>query len=101
MTIQMNLLMGALHSSVTDEEMVGACNKANCHAFITRLPRGYDTMVSQQGSMLSGGQRQRIAIARVILKNPSILLLDGTTSALDTRSERIVQRAIDVASKQS
>ncbi|KAI8150323.1 P-loop containing nucleoside triphosphate hydrolase protein [Fennellomyces sp. T-0311] len=98
MTIRKNLLMGAAHH-VTDEEMVEACKKANCHAFISQLPKGYDTMVGQQGSMLSGGQKQRIAIARAIIKNPSILLLDEATSALDTRSERVVQRALDVASE--
>ncbi|KAI8143269.1 putative ABC transporter protein [Fennellomyces sp. T-0311] len=99
MTIRKNLLMGAMHTSVTEEEMVEACKKANCHTFISQLPKGYDTMVGQQGSMLSGGQKQRIAIARAILKNPSILLLDEATSALDTQSERIVQRALDAASK--
>ncbi|KAI8143268.1 putative ABC transporter protein [Fennellomyces sp. T-0311] len=99
MTIRKNLLMGAMHTSVTEEEMVEACKKANCHTFISQLPKGYDTMVGQHGSMLSGGQKQRIAIARAILKNPSILLLDEATSALDTQSERIVQRALDVASK--
>ncbi|KAI9271625.1 P-loop containing nucleoside triphosphate hydrolase protein [Phascolomyces articulosus] len=98
MSVRKNLLMGATHT-VTDDEIVEACRKANCHSFISQLPHGYDTMVGQQGSMLSGGQKQRVAIARAILKNPSILLLDEATSALDTKSERIVQQALDVASE--
>ncbi|KAG2216406.1 hypothetical protein INT45_013883 [Circinella minor] len=99
MSIRNNLLLGAMHDNVTDEEMMDACKKAHCHSFISQLPHGYNTMVGQQGSMLSGGQKQRIAIARAILKNPSILLLDEATSALDTKSERIVQQALDAASK--
>ncbi|KAI8142620.1 P-loop containing nucleoside triphosphate hydrolase protein [Fennellomyces sp. T-0311] len=98
MSIRKNLLLGAMRN-VTDEEMIEACKKANCHTFISQLPKGYDTLVGQQGSMLSGGQKQRVAIARAILKNPSILLLDEATSALDTQSERLVQRALDVASQ--
>ncbi|KAI9498235.1 P-loop containing nucleoside triphosphate hydrolase protein [Zychaea mexicana] len=98
MSLRKNLLMGAMRE-VTDTEIIEACKKANCHSFITQLPKGYDTMVGQQGSMLSGGQKQRVAIARAILKNPSILLLDEATSALDTKSERIVQSALDVASQ--
>ncbi|KAG2221529.1 hypothetical protein INT45_004523 [Circinella minor] len=99
MSVRKNLLLGAMHENVTDEEIIDACKKANCHSFISQLPNGYNTMVGQQGSMLSGGQKQRIAIARAILKNPSILLLDEATSALDTKSERVVQQALDSASK--
>ncbi|KAJ2964662.1 hypothetical protein NQZ79_g546 [Umbelopsis isabellina] len=98
MTIKQNLLMGAT-KTVTEEEIIEACKKANCHNFITQLPQGLDTLVGEHGGMLSGGQKQRIAIARALLKNPAILLLDEATSALDTQSERLVQKALDVASK--
>ncbi|KAI8086529.1 P-loop containing nucleoside triphosphate hydrolase protein [Halteromyces radiatus] len=96
MSIKQNLMVGATRE-VTHDEMVEACKKANCHLFITQLPQGYDTMIGGTG-LLSGGQKQRIAIARAILKNPSILLLDEATSALDTQSERLVQKALDAAS---
>ncbi|KAI9011907.1 putative ABC transporter protein [Phycomyces nitens] len=98
MSIRQNLMMGT-SKQVTDQELEEACMKANCHSFITQLPQGYDTLVGEQGGMLSGGQKQRIAIARAILKNPTILLLDEATSALDTQSERLVQHALDAASK--
>ncbi|KAL0087186.1 P-loop containing nucleoside triphosphate hydrolase protein [Phycomyces blakesleeanus] len=96
MTIRQNLLMGTTND-VSKEEMIEACQKANCHSFISELPQGYNTLVGEHGGMLSGGQKQRIAIARAILKNPSILLLDEATSALDTQSERLVQKALDAA----
>ncbi|KAI8149541.1 P-loop containing nucleoside triphosphate hydrolase protein [Fennellomyces sp. T-0311] len=96
MTIRQNLLMG-IEYEASREEIIEACKKANCHTFISQLPDGYDTLVGEHGGMLSGGQKQRIAIARAILKNPTILLLDEATSALDTQSERLVQRALDAA----
>ncbi|KAG2199508.1 hypothetical protein INT47_009962 [Mucor saturninus] len=98
MSVRQNLAMGSDKEKISDEEMISACKEANCHTFITQLPNGYDTLVGEQGRMLSGGQKQRIAIARAILKNPSILLLDEATSALDTQSERLVQNALDKAS---
>ncbi|KAI9271642.1 P-loop containing nucleoside triphosphate hydrolase protein [Phascolomyces articulosus] len=98
MSVRKNLLMGATHT-VTDGEIVEVCKKANCHSFISQLPQGYDTMIAQQGGMLSGGQKQQIAIARAIFKNPSISLLDEAASTLDTKSKRIVQQALDVASE--
>jgi ABC-type multidrug transport system fused ATPase/permease subunit len=89
MTIKQNLLMGSNNTEISEEEMISACMKANCHSFIVQLPNGYDTIVGEHGGMLSGGQKQRIAIARALVKNPSILLLDEATSALDTASERL------------
>jgi ATP-binding cassette subfamily B (MDR/TAP) protein 1 len=77
-------------------EMVkSACKEAYADEFISRLPKGYDTIVGESGIKLSGGQRQRIAIARAIVKQPSILILDEATSAIDVRTERIVQAALD------
>ena len=81
------------------ERVVEAARRANAHAFIERLERGYDTGVGEQGLSLSGGERQRLAIARALLKDAPVLILDEATSALDTESERVVQEALDTLMK--
>ncbi|WP_395244310.1 ABC transporter ATP-binding protein [Agromyces sp. MMS24-K17] len=83
----------------TDAELEAAARAANIHETIASFPEGYDTVVGERGYRLSGGEKQRIAIARVLLKDPPVLLLDEATSALDTISERVVQAALDDASR--
>ena len=81
--------------SVTDDQLYEAAKNANAYDFIIDQPNGFNTIIGEKGVRLSGGQRQRIAIARAILKNPSILILDEASSSLDTESEFLVQKAID------
>lgn len=91
-TIEANIKMG--RSSATHEEVIEAAKKAACHDFIMSLPNGYDTMVGEGGSTLSGGEKQRISIARALLKDSQIILLDEATSSLDPENEVLIQQAI-------
>ena len=91
-TIRENLRVAK--PNATDDELEQACRLAAIHDHIAGLPEGYDTVVGERGYKLSGGEKQRLAIARVLLKNPKVLILDEATSALDTQSERLIQSSL-------
>lgn len=99
MSIRDNMLW--THSLATDRDIDEACRNANANEFISRLPLGYNTIVGDRGIRLSGGQVQRLALARAILRKPSLLILDEATSSLDTHSERLIQQAIENIAKET
>jgi ATP-binding cassette subfamily B protein len=88
-TIKDNLRWG--NENATDEEMIEACKLAQAHEFVTAFPDGYDTHIEQGGTNVSGGQKQRLCIARALLKKPKILILDDSTSAVDTRTDAFIR----------
>jgi ATP-binding cassette, subfamily B, bacterial len=91
-TVRVNLLYG--RANATQSEIEAAARAANIHDFVMGLPSGYETIVGERGYRLSGGEKQRMALARVILKNPRILVLDEATSSLDSQSESLIQEAL-------
>jgi subfamily B ATP-binding cassette protein MsbA len=92
-TVRNNIAYGS--QGRTDQQMIEAAKAAHAHDFIMRLDQGYDTLIGEQGAKLSGGERQRLSIARALLKNAPILILDEATSSLDSDSEAEVQKALD------
>lgn len=96
-TIRQNICFG--RPNVTQKEMIEAAKKACCHEFIMALPNGYDTVIGEGGGTLSGGEKQRISIARAILKNASIIILDEATASIDPENEHLIQNAISELTK--
>ena len=92
-TVRENILYGKLDA--TEAELIAAAKAANCHEFITRLPEGYDSRVGERGVKLSVGEKQRVSIARALLKNSPILILDEATASVDTATERLIQEALE------
>ena len=96
-TIRENIMYGNLDAD--EDQLIEAAKKANIHDFIQTLPDGYDSLVGERGVKLSGGQKQRISIARVFLKNPPIFIFDEATSSLDTESEALIQKSLELLSQ--
>ena len=96
-TIRANICFGK--PDATEEEMIAAAKKARCHDFISALPQGYDTVIGEGGGTLSGGEKQRISIARAILKNAPIIILDEATASIDPENEHLIQSAISELTK--
>jgi ABC-type multidrug transport system fused ATPase/permease subunit len=92
-TVRENILYGRLNA--TEEELIAASRAANCHDFITKLPYGYDSRVGERGVKLSVGEKQRVSIARALLKNAPILILDEATASVDTATEKLIQEALE------
>ena len=92
-TVRENILYGRLEA--TEEELFAAARAANCHEFITRLPEGYDSRVGERGVKLSVGEKQRVSIARALLKNTPIIILDEATASVDTATEKLIQEALE------
>jgi ATP-binding cassette subfamily B protein len=92
-TIKANIAYGRPEAGM--DEIIAAAKAAQAHDFIMSFPNGYDTIVGERGVTLSGGQRQRVAIARALLMNPRILILDDSTSSVDTQTEKLIQAALD------
>jgi ATP-binding cassette subfamily B protein/subfamily B ATP-binding cassette protein MsbA len=92
-SIRENILYGRLDA--TEEELIAAARAANCHDFITHLPNGYDSHVGERGVKLSVGEKQRVSIARALLKNSPILILDEATASVDTATEKLIQEALE------
>lgn len=96
-TVRANICFG--RENVSEEEMIEAAKKARCHDFIMELPKGYDTVIGEGGGTLSGGQKQRISIARAILKDAPIIILDESTASIDPENEHLIQGALTELSK--
>jgi ABC-type multidrug transport system fused ATPase/permease subunit len=92
-TIRENILYGRLDA--TEDELIAASKAANCHEFIERLPNGYDSRVGERGVKLSVGEKQRVSIARALLKDAPILILDEATASVDTATEKLIQEALE------